>query len=191
MRLFVGLDLSPEVFDNVVRYIGEMTQMAPREKWARPDTLHVTLKFIGETKRADDIQRALENVKVPAFVIRVESVGFFTPQKPRVFWAGINAGSELAQLAQCIDLEVSQFGVAREKDPYRPHLTLARNGTGKPSGTPQDRKIPLMLDLMKHVETLPSPSFGTMTADAFFLYESRLLPEGAKYTKIARYNLDV
>jgi 2'-5' RNA ligase len=34
---------------------------------------------------------------------------------------------------------------------------------------------------------LPQPEFGTMTAREFFLYESKLSPRGAQYTKIERF----
>jgi len=39
------------------------------------------------------------------------------------------------------------------------------------------------------VEGLPPLEFGTMTAREFYLYESKLSPEGAHYSKLSRYRL--
>jgi 2'-5' RNA ligase len=40
------------------------------------------------------------------------------------------------------------------------------------------------------LETLGPPEFGTMTAHEFYLYESKLSPAGARYTKLSRYPLE-
>jgi len=189
MRLFVALDLSPQLFERVVAYQAQMKQLLPHEKWVRPETLHITLKFIGETKETDAIQRELANIHLPPFEVAIKGVGFFTPEHPRVFYAGIDGGRELPHLAECVDLACSQHGIARNKDPYKPHLTLARSGSGKPAGTPRDRKTHQMSALRDLVAPLPPPDFGTMTATEFFLYESRLSSAGAQYIKLARYQL--
>jgi 2'-5' RNA ligase len=35
----------------------------------------------------------------------------------------------------------------------------------------------------------PNVEFGTMTAREFYLYESKLSPQGARYSKVERYEL--
>jgi len=39
------------------------------------------------------------------------------------------------------------------------------------------------------LQSTPPPEFGTMSATEFFLYESRLSPRGAQYTKLERFAL--
>src|SRR5207249_4496376 len=47
-------------------------------------------------------------------------------RKPRVFWAGIAASSNLKTLAADIEGAMEKCGIAREKRDFSPHLTLAR-----------------------------------------------------------------
>ncbi len=54
MRLFVALNLPPElrmrIADEVIAPLGERL---PRVRWVRPETLHVTLAFLGERSDAE------------------------------------------------------------------------------------------------------------------------------------------
>ncbi len=84
---------------------------------------------------------------------------------------------------------MSRTGVPPETNEYRPHLTLARTGSGRPHSMPGDLSSPPLRRLGQKLESMPAPDFGTMTAREFYLYESKLSPAGAKYTKIARFPL--
>jgi LigT like Phosphoesterase len=48
MRLFVALDIDDEIRNKISRFVDEMREFAPEARWVRPESLHVTLKFIGE-----------------------------------------------------------------------------------------------------------------------------------------------
>ena len=54
---------------------------------------------------------------------------------------------------------------------------------------PGDRPSPPLRRLGEKLEGKPAPDFGTMTAREFFLYQSKLSPGAAKYTKIVRFPL--
>ena len=157
----------------------------------RPESLHLTLKFIGEQKpdRVEAIQERLRGVQGAAVEIRFAGYGFFpTAKAPRVFWIGIEAGPELAELAANIDAAVAELGIPREDRPFSPHLTLARGGSG--SGSPRWRKGDgpslTFAVLEKRLAAMSALDFGTMTAREFYLYQSQLSPGGAKYTKLER-----
>jgi len=192
MRLFVGLDLPEEIRAEIVDFMEEMKRVAPSAKWVRPESLHITLKFIGESKRPDEVKAALAQVSAPRFDVSFSGTGFFTPRSPRVFWVGIQANAELPRLAGAIDAALKPLGVHEEDHEYRPHLTLARIGSGRPAGAKGDRNKPKMYQLKQAVDRDPKlldRHFGTMIATEFFLYESKLMRGGAQYTKIARYPL--
>jgi 2'-5' RNA ligase len=109
-----------------------------------------------------------------------------------VFWVGIEADERLGQLAAAIDEGVATLGVAREKQPYKPHLTLARAGA-ESSGNPNQRTRSggtKFASVQKRLQAISAPAFGTMLAREFFLYESKLSPAGARYTKIERFPLE-
>lgn len=192
MRVFVGLDLPEEIRARIIAFMEEMKRVAPSAKWVRPESLHITLKFIGETKQPEEIMQALSGVRAQQFDVTFTGTGFFTPRSPRVFWVGIQASDALPQLASMIDESLKPLGVREEDHEYRPHLTLARTGSGRPEGARGDRNKPKMYQLKEAVERNPellTQHFGTMTATEFFLYESKLLRGGAQYTKIGAFPL--
>lgn len=162
-------------------------------KWVRPESLHLTLKFIGESSRKSDIEAELKQIIMAASIaLTFRGVGFFTPRQPSVFWAGVQSGPELEVLATEIDSRLQKCGVPREPHVYQqfqPHVTLARSGSGRPQGSPRDRNKANMYELRDLVANQPPPEFGTMTADHFILYQSETLPSGARYTPLARIAL--
>jgi 2'-5' RNA ligase len=169
---------------------------APDARWVHPESLHITLKFIGEQtpERVEAIAERLRQVNSGEFEIRSGGYGFFpTARAPRVFWIGIHAGPQLAELAESIDVATAELGIPREDRPYSPHLTLARAGAGRSSGSPKWRKgdgpNSAFAVLDKRLAAMGELDFGTMTAHEFILYQSQLSPKGSKYTKLQRFPL--
>lgn len=197
MRLFVGIDITPEIRERLSVYMRNLEQAAPGTKWVRAESLHLTLKFIGESAQVEEIQQALTGVGGTGFSLGFRGTGFFTPRSPRVFWVGVEAGAELGALAKAVEEALVPLGMEKESREYSPHLTLAREGSGRPSGAREDRtkpdsNEPRMYALKQAVEADPKlrdVDFGTMQATEFFLYQSETRPEGAKYTKLARFPL--
>ena len=141
MRIFIGIDLNDEIRGRIARFLEGVSGFAPEARWVRPESLHVTLKFIGEQKmeQVAAITERLRQVRASAFDVRLAGYGFFpTAKAPRVFWIGIHAAPVLGQLARDIDLATAELGVPPEDRAYSPHLTLARAG-GR-SGDPKWRK---------------------------------------------------
>lgn len=186
MRIFVGLDIPYEVRSRIEMYMQSVRELAPDARWVRIESLHVTLKFIGESPegRVRAVEEVLGQIKASTFQIEFKNVGFFpSPKSARVFWIGIHASEALPQLALAIDEKLEKVGVAKESKPYKPHLTLARapeRGGGRCFHLLAQRHAP--------DESL---QFGTMTAREFFLYKSELLRGGARYTKLRNFRLDV
>jgi 2'-5' RNA ligase len=194
MRVFIGIDLEDEVRTKIARFLEGVRGFAPEARWVRPESLHMTLKFVGEQKpeQVEGISDRLRRVEGSAIDIRLGGHGFFpTAKSPRVFWIGIQAGPELAELAATIDAGVAELGVPPEDRPFSPHLTLARGGSG--SGSPKrrksDRPNSTFAVLEKRLAAMGDLDFGTMTAREFILYQSQLSPKGSKYTKLQRFPL--
>jgi len=194
MRLFVALDIDEPIRERLTRFLDGVRGFAPAQevRWVRSESLHLTLKFIGESgpDRAGQIQRALGGIRAQTAEFSFKGYGFFPSAKaPRVFWIGIQAGPNLSQLASAVDAALAPFSTARERAPYTPHLTLARAGSGRPQGGPGDAASVRFHKLQEKLASLPEPDFGTMTAREFFLYESKTSPAGAEYRKIERFAL--
>jgi len=191
MRLFVALDIDAAIRDRIAEFRNQMRQLAPDVRWVEPETFHVTLQFLGETKKLDDIQRALRQVTAAPLELAFRNTGFFpTPKSPRVFWVGIEADERLQELASSIAKVLQPLGFERNSGPFQPHLTVARAGSGRPRPVPGERSAPGLQQVRTRVEGLPPLEFGTMTAREFYLYESKLSPTGVQYTKLSRYPLE-
>jgi RNA 2',3'-cyclic 3'-phosphodiesterase len=194
MRLFVALDLSDAVRQRLGNFIGDLRSLAPKVRWVEVASLHVTLKFIGEQpeSRLPEFEAALARIGSKQFELMFRGCGFFPNLKAaRVFWVGIEAGSELAKLASDIDTGLAEVGVEQERRSFNPHITLARARGG--SGAPGRRRTDLpnsdFAVLQERLASLQGAEFGAMMAREFFLYRSQLSSRGSIYTKLARFPL--
>jgi RNA 2',3'-cyclic 3'-phosphodiesterase len=194
MRVFVAIDLDPEIRKKIARFLEGVRGFAGDARWVRPESLHITLKFIGEQKEEQvaAIIQHLRGVSGNSVDLRFSGYGFFpTAKAPRVFWIGIQAGPELGELAASIDSALSELKILPEDRPYSPHLTLARSGAG--SGSPKwrhgDAPNSTFANLQKRLAAMSELDFGTMAAREFSLYQSQLSPGGSKYTKLQTFSL--
>ena len=98
--------------------------------WARPELLHLTLRFIGEVDAAgrDKIIAALGHVHVRPFLLELTGAGVFPPRgQPGVLWAGVGPGHPLLhQLRQQVDDLLLGTGIPFELRPFVPHFTVGR-----------------------------------------------------------------
>jgi len=192
MRLFVALDIDDAIRNRIVRFLEAVRGFEEDARWVRPESLHVTLKFIGEHSedKLADIKRALETVPANMFDLNIRGYGFFPGvRRPRLFWVGIEASAELTALAAVVDQKLASLDIPKEEHAFSPHLTLARGagGSGSRRKKGDDNKNSSFRRLQEKLATSPTPEFGTMTAREFFLYQSRLSPGGSKYTKLAGF----
>jgi len=194
MRLFIALDLDDQIRQRIGRFLEGVSGFSPDARWVRLESLHITLKFIGERppEIIPSLQEALDQVSMPPFDLTFSGTGFFpTPKSPRVFWIGIQAPPELQKLAAAIDNTSAQFDIPKEDRAFSPHLTLARKsgGSGSPRKQKEDRPNQVFQRLQEKLATMSPPEFGTMTAREYFLYQSQLSRNGSRYTKLHGFKL--
>ena len=194
MRLFIALDIDDAIRERIARFMEGVRNFATDALWVKEESLHVTLKFIGEQPddKLEEIKDALTTVTGQTADITFRGYGFFpTPKSARVFWIGMESGAQLSALAAAIDEKTAALGIPKEERKFSPHLTLSRASgrSGAPRRQNDDRPNSVFARLQEKLSKLPMPEFGRMTAREFFLYQSQLSPKGSKYTKLARFNL--
>ncbi len=168
MRLFVGIDLPPEIEDHLALVTGGI----PRARWEEREKLHVTLRFLGEldggTKR--HVEAALERVRHPPFTLAVAGVGSFPPSgAPRILWAGLEGAAPVLELHARIERALLGVGIPPEGRKLTPHVTLARL---------HDSPRAKVIEFMQHHALLRTSAWPVR---AFQLYSSVLSPRGSKY----------
>jgi RNA 2',3'-cyclic 3'-phosphodiesterase len=185
VRLFVALEIPAAVRENLATLIVELRAAdasSPKNKarWVRPENLHLTLKFIGHVEggKLDAIRAALVAVRSERPVeLCFRGLGFFpNNERPRVFWAGIDASHNLAPLAVEIDMCMEKLGIPRETKEFAPHLTLAR--FDPPS---------ISEKLRAAAGENCAREFGALRTSEFHLMESKTLPTGAEYTRLSSF----
>src|SRR5258708_30970720 len=129
MRLFTGIDL-PDHVVNVFERVLARIRPAAHLKWVPAYNLHITARFIGEwpEARLDELKEALADVAPrTSFRVGLHGLGWFPdPRKPRVLWAGVDAGGELRQLARDIDAALEPLRLPAEDRRFSPHISLGR-----------------------------------------------------------------
>jgi 2'-5' RNA ligase len=181
VRLFIAIEIPESIRTAFASLLKELRALAPQLKWVRPENLHVTLKFLGETdpSKLGPLQNVLNGVRSAEPVnLEFRDLGFFPNEKrPRVFWAGMEASANLKTLAADIDQTVHRLGFHLEERPYAPHLTLAR--ISLPVIPPK---------LLQAIAEKTSQSFGSIRTTEFHLIESKLKPSGAEYTTLQSFH---
>lgn len=183
MRLFIAIDLPDSVRAALASEQARLRDACAGSgdiRWTRPEGVHLTLKFLGEVAatRLPEVTTALDGLgRFEPFEIEVGGFGFFpSARRPRVFWVGLEAPPALGDLAKRVEVAMEPLGFAREDRPFQPHLTLARFDSQRPQPA-------LEVALQKS----GAVSFGRFTVTEFFLFESKLRPGGAEYSRIARF----
>jgi 2'-5' RNA ligase len=180
MRAFIAIDLPGAVHSALAEAQQCFRSAASDARWTRPEGTHLTLKFLGEISDAQTKQvvEALTQIgPFEPFSVEVKSFGFFPQaQTPRVFWAGVMAPPALAELAAQVESRMEKIGFEREDRAFAPHLTLARFQVPRPQP-----------NLEAAVAARVKTSMGTFDASEFFLFESKLSPQGAQYKKLMRF----
>lgn len=180
MRLFVALDVPEETRDALANLLHQFSEVCKGARWVRAESVHITLKFIGEAEEATlpaMKERLAEIHSAEAIQIVFRHFGFFPHERhPRVFWLGMEADPSLARLAEQTDAKLQTLGIPREEKDFRPHLTLARFNSLE--GLPKLREM---------IQGLAARELGRTTAREFHLYQSVLKRSGAEYTRLATF----
>lgn len=173
MRLFTGIDLSPDIVERLARLMDGLPRL-PGLRLVPPEKLHLTTAFIGEwpRERLDTMKRALAAVAVPGPIeIRIAGLGWLpSPRFPRVLYAGVVPNEALQQLAAATMQAVAGLGAELEEGrEFHPHVTLAR----------------VKGRLRLNPAPLEAGEIGVFQAGSFFLY----LSADGKYTKLQEFKL--
>lgn len=187
-RAFVAVELD----EALKRAIGQ-TQARTRDRllrrlatdvriqWVRPDSMHLTLKFLGDT-----LETGIEAMRdalvatiatVPGFSVEIGGLGVFPDLRaPRVIWIGLHDPSGvLSRLVAEVEAALEGLGVPREHRPFNPHLTLARI---------KDRSREVGQALAASGAMEAEGAVGTLSVGSVSLMRSDLQPSGSVYTKL-------
>lgn len=178
IRTFVAVDLEAPVLHALAELQRELASHSADVRWARPQGLHVTLKFLGpvEPGRLERVHLAVAGCvgDLDAVAVSVRGLGAFPSlRRPRVVWVGLDDGGRLAALAARVEAALEPIGFAREGRSFTPHVTLGRVNSAR-------GWAPLEEAIRAHIDD----EFGNSTVRGVIIYRSTLQRGGALYTPL-------
>jgi RNA 2',3'-cyclic 3'-phosphodiesterase len=184
VRTFISIHIPDTVRGDIGAMVDRLRPTAGADvKWVRPESLHLTLKFLGDLEegRIAAVGTTVETAVSarPAFNVALGGTGAFpNPRRPSVLWIGVPLGAEpMAALAGEIESALAGLGFEREKRPFSAHLTIGRV---RPAG-----------NAGRTVERMEESGFKSdpFTVGAVHLMKSELQRSGAEYTVLRTIKL--
>ena len=189
LRIFVAIPLPESLLDQLgdvqYRLQGKVPHRSVR--WVRPQGVHLTLKFLGDTPqdRIPTVQEALKVVarNAPTCRLAAEGLGCFpSPRRPRVLWVGVSEPTgRLKALYKAVEEAMTSLGYRPERHSFTPHLTLGRVRRG---ASREDKR-----QIGEAITGTTVDRLATFVADRFTLIRSDLKPSGAVYTTLETFPL--
>lgn len=186
MRLFVAIDIPKTLREQIEEFIFKNYILLGNNKlsWVKKDNLHITLKFLGETKEElvpkinERLSLSTKNCK--KFSIGIKGIGVFPKLSlPKILWLGIQNGSdEIVSLVKNIEEKILELGFEKENRGFVSHLTIARV-----------RMIKNLDKIKFFVEKFKDIDFGFCEIKEVVLYQSILKPDGPEYKVIEKHSL--
>jgi 2'-5' RNA ligase len=179
MRLFIAIDLPEEAKESIEKIKAELKGL----KGVKPvsqENIHLTLKFLGEVSdnKAEEVAKALEQVKFKPFKISISKMGVFPNEnRIQVLWIDAEPAEPLFDLKKRIDDALPRF---KDDHPFKSHITFARI---KYIANESDKKK--ILDILK--ESVEKTEF---VVSKFRLYKSDLQPAGPIYDIVKEFASD-
>lgn len=132
IRLFIALEINPDVRDRIDGIISDLKSRGGKVKWVEPKNIHLTIKFLGNTEESEveHIKSQLDQVTKGSKPIESNLTrlgGFPNLKRPRVIWVDIEKNREnIITLARDVDSALVDIGFEKDDKPFKPHLTLGR-----------------------------------------------------------------
>lgn len=159
-----------------------MQQGIKDAQWARPEKMHITLRFLGqiEEETARQLQDSLKSVEHKKFKISLSSTGMFLENfQPAFLWVGVDGADFVKELKKKVDDSLKKYTLPPENNAdleYVPHVTLAK------IGDTQNEEISRFLKTNKAYKSEP------FFVDSFVLIRSEGNPS-IPHTVYERYGL--
>jgi RNA 2',3'-cyclic 3'-phosphodiesterase len=185
IRAFLAIDPPEDILQAMSRLQEKLKrEINGRISWTRPQGQHLTLKFFGDISMDDikNICSAVQNriVSESKLNLKIEKMGVFPDaRRPRVIWCGVTGDREkLSILQKQLDSAFAAIGFLPDDRPFRAHLTLAR--------IKDSRDLTGMNEALTKYSAFTA---GEFNCTELILFQSKLSPQGAVYTKLAEFVL--
>ncbi len=193
MRTFIALEIPHAVKQQLqalqdrLKELPSLREQPTLLRWTNTQNLHLTLRFLGETDKAQrqQLQSGLTAIaaKHDPFSLSPSGLGCFRSwSNLRVLWVGIEGDSEaLKELQADVETLARQVGFSPEPNRFSPHITLARTAR---NAAPPARRL-ASEQLRRAAEESESQIWTDWRVSELHFIRSVLGPGGAQYFNLA------
>lgn len=183
-RTFIAIKIEPENALSDLFKCLKSSLKNEKIKWVEENSLHLTLRFLGETSQNQSQQVDLVLKKLASeyntFCFDLSGTGFFGSKcQPKVLFVSVLNKEILSQFADNLAKGISGFGFQTGEKPFAPHLTLGRIKEIQNSG-----------QFLELVQQYKNVHFQQVQVKEIIFYESILYPAGPVYKPIKTYKLN-
>lgn len=177
MRIFIAALLPEDVICWMGDYLRGIKPHVDGVKWEKPEKLHLTLKFLGETQEqtASKISELLGQISenYSPFRTKVTRLGGFPGmENPRILYLGLEHKEGLSTFQKEVESALEPLGFPKERKRFIPHVTIGR--------------------VKKRFITkgpVPLPEKIAFDISKVAVIKSELKPGGSEYTEISVVSL--
>ncbi len=190
IRCFIAIELDQTIKRRIGKLqhrLMELPNMDDRNiKWTKANTVHMTLKFLGDVEDylIPEICNSITKVaqETEPFDFEIGDVGCFPPRGPaNILWIGTqNGGDKLLNLQKRVDNSMKALHFAPDKKKFNAHTTLARVKDNFRTG----KNVRKVIDSITNTITL-----GPQPVTQLIVYQSDQTKMGPKYTALHTVDL--
>jgi 2'-5' RNA ligase len=184
IRCFVAVYPDRDALEAMAGFVSRLRARNGSIRWERPGQMHITMKFAGDVPReraltaADAMRERI--AALPDFSGIIDIVGAFPNfRRPRIIWLGFSRpAGELTTIQAAAEEAWAGQGVARERNPFKPHFTIGR--------------VKENSDTSNLENDIAACSFSAVpvSINSVRFMESKLTPAGAVHSEFARIDLN-
>jgi 2'-5' RNA ligase len=134
-RLFISVNCDGKVKAQLLSVQEKIKSQSVKGNFSRPENLHLTLVFLGETPAdkipliASVIDKTLKTPIAP-FTLTFSTVGCFTHSNKELWWIGTEHNDPSLVILKTIRARIADGllseGINFDNRPFNPHITLGR-----------------------------------------------------------------
>jgi RNA 2',3'-cyclic 3'-phosphodiesterase len=184
VRVFLAAPGDPAWIESASRLTRDLQSRLPKASWTRPESWHLTVRFLGEISE-DAVSRFAERLAPAASRLHA---GELLPAGPALFpslsrWRTVGVAFDpqasdalFGAIARASETAAREIGCAPEPRPFRPHVTFARVRSPWPRQAAEEAT--------SAIREWPFPPWHM---ESLVLYRSRLDPAGAVHAPLREW----
>lgn len=166
MKLLISINFEEEAKNTLYDHMKLLTEKCEKGTFTPRDNIHLTLVYVGETTQIGAVVETMDAIDAEQFDITLSEKGRFRRSGGEVYWVGIEKSPELVRLQKILYRSLVRKGVMREKNEFKPHLTVSR-------------------DTVISKENIPETDFAQrITVKRVSLMKCEVLRDSVSYTEV-------